>query len=212
MISRSQKLIRKMRGAKMKKAMVFWMAAVIGGAFGAGSAFAAEKFTVGWQPYYIDAFTPAVIQELGLVKKYLPGVEVDYIEGLHTAIYSDRILAGRAQVGYGAVMPLNICCSRRDQADVREVVCTSNSRGQRCSLMMARMEAPHFKTMEEAMKWLNGKIVASPRGSCADQFMRMTFEKLGVKPSEYLNQSIEIITTNFRAKKIDAAAVWEPTA
>jgi NitT/TauT family transport system substrate-binding protein len=196
----------------MKKAMVFWMAAVIGGAFGAGSAFAAEKFTVGWQPYYIDAFMPAVIQELGLVQKYLPGVEVDYIEGLHTPIYSDRILAGRAQVGYGAVMPLNICCSRRDQADVREVVCTSNSRGQHCSFMMARMDAPDFKTMAEAMKWLNGKIVASPRGSCADQFMRMTFEKLGVKPSEYLNQSIEIITTNFRAKKIDAAAVWEPTA
>ena len=62
------------------------------------------------------------------------------------------------------------------------------------------------------MKWLNGKIVASPRGSCADQFMRMAFEKFGVKPAEYLNQSIEIIATNFRAKKIDGSAVWEPTA
>jgi NitT/TauT family transport system substrate-binding protein len=77
---------------------------------------------------------------------------------------------------------------------------------------MARPDAPDFKSPEEAMKWLNGKIVASPRGSCADQFMRMSFEKFGVKPAEYLNQSIEIITTNFRAKKIDASAVWEPTA
>jgi NitT/TauT family transport system substrate-binding protein len=122
------------------------------------------------------------------------------------------LLAGQVQVGYTAVMPGNILCSKREQADVREVSSTSKSNGMRCSLMMARMDAPDFKNPEEAMKWLDGKIVASPRGSCADQFMRMSFEKFGVKPAEYLNQSIEIITTNFRAKKIDASAVWEPTA
>ncbi len=198
----------------MKKATVFGMLAVMVAciALVSGPAIAAEKFVVGWQPYFIDSFSPAVIQELGLVKKYLPGVEVEYIEALHTAIYSDRLLAGRCQVGYSAVMPSNICCSRRDQADVREVSNPSKSNGMRCSLMMARMDAPDFKTAEEAMKWLDGKIVASPRGSCADQFMRLAFEKLGVKPKEYLNQSIEIIATNFRAKKIDASAVWEPTA
>jgi NitT/TauT family transport system substrate-binding protein len=198
----------------MKKPMVFGILAVLvaGLALGAGLSQGAEKLTVGWQPYYIDSFTPAVIQELGLTRKYLPGVEVEYIEGLHTAIYSDRILAGRCQVGYGAVMPLNICCSRRDQADVREVLATSYSNGQRCSLMMARADAPDFKSPEEAMKWLNGKMVASPRGSCADQFMRLAFQKLGVKPAEYLNQNIEIITTNFQAKKLDASAVWEPSA
>lgn len=198
----------------MKKATVFGILAVMVAcmAFNAGPACAAEKFTVGWQPYYIDSFSPAVIQELGLVKKYLPGVEIEFQEALHTAVYSGRILAGSVQVGYGAVMPGNILCSKREQADVREVVATSFSNGMRCSLMMARPDAPEFKNPEEAMKWLNGKIVASPRGSCADQFMRMAFEKFGVKPAEYLNQSIEIIATNFRAKKIDGSAVWEPTA
>jgi NitT/TauT family transport system substrate-binding protein len=77
---------------------------------------------------------------------------------------------------------------------------------------MARADAPDFKSPEEAVKWLDGKIVASPRGSCADQFIRRSFEKLDVKPAEYLNQSIEIIQTNFRAKRLDASAVWEPTA
>jgi NitT/TauT family transport system substrate-binding protein len=77
---------------------------------------------------------------------------------------------------------------------------------------MVRADAPDFKTPEEALKWLNGKVVATPMGSCADQFLRMAFEKFGVKPADYLNQSIEIITTNFRVKKIDASAVWEPTA
>jgi NitT/TauT family transport system substrate-binding protein len=38
------------------------------------------------------------------------------------------------------------------------------------------------------------------------------FKRFGVKPSEYLNQSIEVITSGFRAKKLDAAVLWEPTA
>ena len=32
-----------------------------------------------------------------------------------------------------------------------------------------------------------------------------------MKPGEYLNQSIEVIATNFRIGKIDAASLWEPT-
>ncbi len=31
------------------------------------------------------------------------------------------------------------------------------------------------------------------------------------QPKEYLNQNIEVITSNFRAGKIDAAVIWEPT-
>jgi NitT/TauT family transport system substrate-binding protein len=199
----------------MKRAMVFGFFAVLVAsmALGAGPAFAAESFTVGWQPYYIDSYTPAIIQELHLTEKYLPGVNVEYQEGLHTALFAARVLAGRIQVGYGEANPLNIVCSNRAQGEVREVCCTSNSAaGQRCALLMARMDAPDFKTPLEAMQWLNGKLVASPWGSCADKFMRIAMEKLGIKPADYLNQGIEIISTNLRVKKIDAAAVWEPTA
>jgi len=171
-----------------------------------------QKFAVGWQPYYISTFQVAIIQELGLVKKYLPGVEVDFQEALHGAIHTNNMLAGKVEVGYMAVMPSNIACSKRDQADIREVANNGVSNGMTCALLMARADAPDFQTPEEAVKWIDGKVVASPRGSCADQFMRMAFDKLGVKPAEYLNQSIEIIQTNFRARKLDASAVWEPTA
>ena len=41
--------------------------------------------------------------------------------------------------------------------------------------------------------------------------MRRFFEKYNVKPAEYLNQTIEVISTNFRAGKLDAASLWEPT-
>jgi NitT/TauT family transport system substrate-binding protein len=37
------------------------------------------------------------------------------------------------------------------------------------------------------------------------------FKRFKIAPSEYLNQSIEVITSGFRAKKLDAAVMWEPT-
>ena len=36
-------------------------------------------------------------------------------------------------------------------------------------------------------------------------------DRYNVKPAEYLNQTIEVISTNFRAGKLDAASLWEPT-
>jgi NitT/TauT family transport system substrate-binding protein len=177
-----------------------------------GTAAAGEKFTVGWQPYYISTFQVAIIQELGLMKKYLPGVEVVFQEALHGAIHTNNMLAGKLEVGYMAVMASNIACSKRDQADIRQVANDGVSNGTACALLLARADAPDFRTPEEAVKWLDGKVVASPRGSCADQFMRMAFEKFGVTPAQYLNQSLEIIQANFRAGKLDASAIWEPTA
>ena len=60
-------------------------------------------------------------------------------------------------------------------------------------------------------RWLDGKVIAAPKGSASDQYMRRFFEKYNVKPAEYLNQTIEVISTNFRAGKLDAASLWEPT-
>src|SRR5664280_2890728 len=90
--ARSQKLNPKREVRQMKKAMVFGVLTLLVACMGfnAMPVSAAEKFVVGWQPYYIDSFSPAVIQELGLVKKYLPGVEVEFQEALHTAVYSGR--------------------------------------------------------------------------------------------------------------------------
>ena len=56
------------------------------------------------------------------------------------------------------------------------------------------------------------KTVAVPKGSCTDRYAQATFKKLNVTPKEYLNQNIEVITSNFRAGKLDGAVIWEPTA
>jgi len=62
------------------------------------------------------------------------------------------------------------------------------------------------------VQWLDGKTVATPKGSCADRFAQAVFHADHITPGEYLNQSIEVITSGFRVGKLDAAAVWEPTA
>jgi NitT/TauT family transport system substrate-binding protein len=78
--------------------------------------------------------------------------------------------------------------------------------------MLARPDAPKFASGKEALKWVDGKRVAIPLGSCADRFAQEAFRKEGIKPEAVLNQNIEVITSGFRAGKLDAAVLWEPTA
>jgi NitT/TauT family transport system substrate-binding protein len=80
-----------------------------------------------------------------------------------------------------------------------------------CNSFLVRNDAPKFANAQDAIKWLNGKVVAVPKGSCTDRFAQAVFKKSGIQPAEYLNQNIEVITSNFRAGKIDAAVMWEPT-
>jgi NitT/TauT family transport system substrate-binding protein len=76
---------------------------------------------------------------------------------------------------------------------------------------MVRAYAPKFKSSEEAIKWLDGKVVATPQGSCAHRFLGLMIEKTKIKPSQILNQSIEVIATNLRTGKVDGAVLWEPS-
>ena len=56
------------------------------------------------------------------------------------------------------------------------------------------------------------RSISTPQGSCTDRIAQATFEQAGVEPKEYLNQSIEVITSSFESGKIDGAIIWEPTA
>ena len=177
-----------------------------------GPAQALDKVIVGFQPYDTISYQVAVNQELGIWKKHFPkGVTVEFEGALQGSIISNNLLAGKAHIGYMSVMPATLAATKPDQAKIKMVASLGMSDGMRCSLLLVRKDAPQFKNQEEAAKWLNGKVVAAPKGSAADQYMLMLFEKYNVKPKEYLNQSIEVIGSNFRIKKLDAAAMWEPT-
>jgi NitT/TauT family transport system substrate-binding protein len=172
----------------------------------------AETFTVGYQPYDTISYQVIVNAELGLWKKYVPaGVEFEFSPALQGTIVANNMLAGKAVAGYMSIMPATILASKADQAEIKIVASLGMSEGTRCSLVLVRKDAPEFRNVEELARWLDGKIIAAPKGSASDQYLRKFFNQYNVKPKEYLNQSIEVIATNFRIGKLDAASAWEPT-
>jgi NitT/TauT family transport system substrate-binding protein len=169
------------------------------------------KLVVGYQPYYTQAWSGVVMRGKKFYEKYLPkGSEVEFQIGLQGAIIVNNLLAGKQHIGYMGDMPSIVSTTKQDVADVRLVANLGLAYDQ-CNAFLVRKDAPEFKNAEAAIQWLNGKTVAVPKGSCTDRFAQAVFRKSGIQPKEYLNQNIEVITSNFRAGKLDAAVMWEPT-
>jgi NitT/TauT family transport system substrate-binding protein len=169
------------------------------------------KLVVGYQPYYTQAWSGVVMRGKKFYEKYLPkDSEVEFQIGLQGAIIVNNLLAGKQHIGYMGDMPSIVSTTKQDVADVR-LVANLGLAFDQCNAFLVRQDAPQFKDAQEAIKWLNGKTVAVPKGSCTDRFAQAVFRKSGIQPKEYLNQNIEVITSNFRAGKLDAAVMWEPT-
>jgi len=167
---------------------------------------------VGYQPYYSEAWSGAVINGLQLWKKYLPaGSTVEFSVGLQGSIIVNAMLAGKESIGYLGDMPAIVGSTKRNVADLRIIANIGLSHDQ-CNVIFVRNDAPKFDTPDSAIAWLDGKTVAAPKGSCTDRFAQSVFAKKHINPAFYLNQSIEVITSGFRAGKLDAAVIWEPTA
>ncbi len=167
---------------------------------------------VGYQPYYSEAWSGVVVNGLGLWKKYLPPQStVEFNVGLQGAIIVNAMLAGKEQIGYLGDMPAIVGATKRNVGDLRIVANIGLSHDQ-CNVFLVSPDAPQFQSAAEAVRWFDGKTVGVPKGSCADRFATAVFKKQKITPKEYLNQSIELITSGFRVKKLDAAVVWEPVA
>jgi NitT/TauT family transport system substrate-binding protein len=173
---------------------------------------AAVKLVVGYQPYYTQSWSGVVMRGKKFYEKYLPkGSDVEFQIGLQGAIIVNNMLAGKQNIGYMGDMPSIVSTTKQEVADVR-LVANLGLAFDQCNIFLARNDAPKFQDATQALRWLDGKTVAVPKGSCTDRYAQATFKKLGVNPKEYLNQNIEVITSNFRAGKLDAAVIWEPTA
>lgn len=171
---------------------------------------------VGYQPYYTASWAGVVNNGKSFWKKYLPeGSTVQFQIGLQGAVIVNAMTGEKQHIGYVGDMPAIAATFRnlkdRGGTDLRIVAALGTSE-QQCNILLVRNDAPAFKDGKEAVQWMAGKQTSAPQGACADRFARTAFEQLGVKPASYLNQNVEVITTNFRAGKLDAAAVWEPTA
>ena len=170
------------------------------------------QLVVGYQPYYTESWSGVVMRGKKLYEKYLPkGSTVEFAVGLQGAVIVNAMLAGKQHIGYVGDMPGIVSTTKQEVADIR-IVATLGLGTDQCNIFLAKTDAPKFANPKEAIKWLNGKQVAVPKGSCTDRFAQALFKKEGVEPAAYLNQNIEVITSGFRAGKLDAAVIWEPTA
>jgi NitT/TauT family transport system substrate-binding protein len=153
-----------------------------------------------------------VLRGKELWKKYLPqGSTVTYEIGLQGSTIVNSMLAKKQQIGYIGDLPAIIATTKNNVADVR-IVGVSGVAYDQCNILLARKDAPNFKSADEAAKWLSGKQMAVPKGTCSDIFSRDVFKRANVEPAAYLNQNVEVITSGFRAGKLDGAAIWEPVA
>jgi NitT/TauT family transport system substrate-binding protein len=170
------------------------------------------NLVIGYQPFYTESWSGIVMRGKKMYEKYLPkGSTVDFSIGLQGAVIVNAMLAGKQHIGYVGDMPAIVSTTKQDVADIR-IVGTAGVGTDQCNIFLARSDAPKFASAKDGIKWLEGKRVAIPLGSCADRFAQAAFKKEGITPAAVLNQNIEVITSGFRAGKIDAAVIWEPTA
>ena len=169
------------------------------------------RIVVGYQPYDTISYSAVVIRALELWKKYLPrkGTEVVFQDAMQGPIIVKRLQAGTEQIGYLGDMPAVVVSAQRDIAKINLVATTGYSQGQRCGIVLVRADAPEFKSSQEAMAWLSGKRIATPRGTCSDHFLRTLINKHIVEPAEVRHHSLEVIATKLHAHEIDAAVLWE---
>ena len=141
----------------------------------------AVHLTIGYQPYYTEAWSGLVMRGKEFWKDYLPeGSTVDFEVGLQGSVIVSQMLAGKQQIGYAGDMPAIVGASKRDTRDLR-IVATLGTAQDQCGIFLTRPDAPDFRSQ-------------------------------GVAPKDYLNQSIEVITSSFESSKVDGAIIWEPTA
>lgn len=170
------------------------------------------NLVIGYQPYYTESWSGVVVNGKGLWKNRLPkGSTVKFEIGLQGSVIVGKLLGEKNHIGYMGDMPAIVSSMREKQVDLRMISVLGTSK-QQCNIFLVPNNAPKFKNGMEAVKWMDGKIIAAPHGACTDRFALLAFEQAGIKPSKYLNQNIENITKNLEAGKISGAAIWEPTA
>jgi len=176
----------------------------------------AVNLVIGYQPYYTESWTGVVNNGKSFWKKHLPaGSTAEFQVGLQGSVIVNAMAGEKQHIGYMGDMPAIASTFKylpeRGGTDIRIVAALGTSK-QQCNIFLVKNDAPKFADGVAAVKWMDGKVTSAPHGACTDRFAQAAFKSAGVKPAKYLNQNIEVITTNFRAGKLDAAAIWEPTA
>lgn len=195
-----------------------WLAASMGGAAIAADTPSFGKqgdpiaLRIGYQPLYAEGWSALVVEAKELWKSRLPaGSTVEFLPSAAGGAIIGQMVAGKLQMGYVGDMPALTASSRPELSDIRMIAVAGRS-DQQCNVLLVRKDAPSFAEPEQAVRWLGGKVVATPHGSCADRFARAVMGKAGVKPEKYFNLGIDGVIERFKNGTLDAATLWEPAA
>ncbi|MEW5911583.1 MAG: ABC transporter substrate-binding protein [Thermodesulfobacteriota bacterium] len=209
----SNRLLRIAKWMGIAAGLMLLAGAVLGAAQAPAQAAEPVHITYGYHPYWTGGWSGVVIKQRELWKKYLPkGSTVNFEAHLTGPPMVNALLADKMQVGTMGDMPSLVATTKKKQGDIRLVSVPMISNGQNCNLLVVRKNAPTFKSPAEAIKWMNGKLVAVHRGTCANRFFESVLKKNKVKPKRLQYMTIEVIASSFEAGKLDAAAMWEPHA
>ena len=167
------------------------------------------QLSVGYMPYASNTWSGVVMRGKKFYDKYLPaGSSVAFASALDGVKIGAALAAGQHHIGY-----LDDAATLRDAAPAEAtLVAALGVSHDQCSVLLVRADAPRFPSAAAALAWLKGRTLAAPKGSCMERFARRLLRRPGVSANLVLDQNIEVITTEFRAGRLDAAVVSEPSA
>lgn len=159
---------------------------------------------------WTGAWDTVVLKEARLWEKWLPkGSTVQWKRNLQGPPVITDLVAGKQQIGYIGDNPAIVSTTKRDLAPISIVAVNEMAKGRMCGGFIVRSDAPDFASYKEAVKWLEGKTVGVPKGSCADRLGQYILQQEDVKVT-WQQMQAEVIVTSLQAKKLDAAVMYEP--
>ena len=165
------------------------------------------KITVGYQPYYAEAWSAAVLRGRHLQARYLPaGSAVNFYIANRGLVLVQALEEDKIQIAYLGDVPAVLAAAGKD-ATIVAVPATSENQ---CGVLLVRPGAP--ANPAALARWLNGRRIAVPRNSCSESFLDYLLRTDGIHPAATYNQDPDTIATGFRAGLLDAAVVWQPAA
>ncbi|MDE2052677.1 MAG: transporter substrate-binding domain-containing protein [Gammaproteobacteria bacterium] len=174
----------------------------------------AQEFTlrVGYQPYYAEAWSGVLVRGLGLYERSLPaGDRVAFSVGIKGAgVLVSALRRGEVDLAYLGLEPTLTVTQDLEQGDFRIIAVSAVSK-RLCNVIVARPGAPPMNS-RAALRWLAGKRIAVPRGSCAELFLGDVLARADVQPARIFDQSIDMLAASLESRAVDAVAVWEPNA
>lgn len=167
------------------------------------------NLAVGFQPYYVVTWTAAIARDRGYWRKHLPGgSRVELNVAIRGPALAAAMRDAKLHIGYIGDAAVPLAAAR--EPDIRLIAVAALSQDQ--CVVVARRDAPEFASPAEAVRWLRGKRIAVPPGTCMERIIRAAFEREGVTPAPTLNLGREELHAAFRERRLDAAALSEPGA